>query len=139
MPNRTPRSEWGRLFNFAGGGLVHFELFPITMSHTSGLLGQSQPAADTWTTLYTCPSAVSLEDALLLVANLGPDVDQLSIAATADGSAVDDSQTIYPTIPINPADTFAAAAGLRLQATGKLYVKSLLGQCVFSLFAQEVA
>lgn len=24
---RTPRSEWGALFNFAGGGLVHMELF----------------------------------------------------------------------------------------------------------------
>lgn len=29
MANRTPVSEWGRLFNFAGGGLVHMELFPF--------------------------------------------------------------------------------------------------------------
>lgn len=29
MPNRTPPSQWGNLFNFAGGGLVHFNLFPI--------------------------------------------------------------------------------------------------------------
>lgn len=29
MANRTPVSEWGRLFNFAGGGLVHMELFEL--------------------------------------------------------------------------------------------------------------
>lgn len=29
MANRTPQSEWGRLFNFAGGGLVHLELFEV--------------------------------------------------------------------------------------------------------------
>lgn len=29
MANRTPPSEWGILFNFAGGGLVHMNLFPI--------------------------------------------------------------------------------------------------------------
>lgn len=30
MP-RTPRSEWGNLFNFAGGGLVHVELFALLL------------------------------------------------------------------------------------------------------------
>jgi hypothetical protein len=28
MP-RTPASQWGILFNFAGGGLVHMETFPM--------------------------------------------------------------------------------------------------------------
>lgn len=28
MPNRTPPSEWGRLFNFAGHGFIHLEVFP---------------------------------------------------------------------------------------------------------------
>ena len=27
MPRTSP-SQWGGLFNFLGGGLVHFELFP---------------------------------------------------------------------------------------------------------------
>lgn len=29
MANRTPPSQWGNLFNFAGGGLVHNELFAL--------------------------------------------------------------------------------------------------------------
>jgi hypothetical protein len=29
MPNRTPERDWGRLFNFAGGGIVHNELFAL--------------------------------------------------------------------------------------------------------------
>jgi hypothetical protein len=28
MANRTPKSAWAALFNFAGGGLLHMELFP---------------------------------------------------------------------------------------------------------------
>jgi hypothetical protein len=34
MPNRTPASEWGRLFNFAGGGLIHLELYEVLLVST---------------------------------------------------------------------------------------------------------
>jgi hypothetical protein len=32
MANRTPQSEWGALFNFAGGGLLHMQVFPIVVT-----------------------------------------------------------------------------------------------------------
>lgn len=35
MP-RTPPAEWGNLFNFAGGGLIHIELFSFTLIMAQG-------------------------------------------------------------------------------------------------------
>src|SRR5262245_9977265 len=31
MPHRTTPAQWAQLFNFAGGGLVHMELFPLLL------------------------------------------------------------------------------------------------------------
>ena len=136
MP-RTPQSQWGHLFNFAGGGLIHMELFALAMATTQGIKAQDQPTAATWTELYEAPAATTLTNAVILCANLGPDIDLLSIAMSQAGAAQADDQIIYPAVPINPSDCFATIDNIRLAAGGKIYVKSLNGTTVFTLFGDE--
>lgn len=59
---RTPVSEWGRLFNFAGGGLIHLELFPVfAMSANNPTLFESIAAYLTLSgTIAARPSAANV-------------------------------------------------------------------------------
>lgn len=140
MP-RTPRNEWGLLFNPFGFGVVHMEIFyPLTppMADTYKILGQSQPTADTWTDLYTVPPTTRLRAAALYCCNLGPDIDKISVALAPAGATQDVTQQLYDLLPLNVHDTFQIDGAIYLATTDVVRVKSLNGDVVFNLVGIEV-
>ena len=102
------------------------------------VLGQSNPAANTMTTLYTVPSANSAVVSTLAICNQGAANATISVAVCQANTAVTATQYIVKDSLAVLQDTAFLTLGITLAATDTLRVSANTANVSFSAFGSEV-
>lgn len=100
------------------------------------VLGQSYPAANTLTDVYT-PSGVTATVSSVVVCNQGRDKATFRIAVAVAGAADTPKQYLYYDVKVLPGDTFTATIGVTLASTDVIRAYSSNGQMSFNVFGLE--
>jgi hypothetical protein len=107
------------------------------MATTYKVLGQSNPAATTLTTLYTVPASTSAVCSTLAICNQG--VSTLyRVAIRPAGASISAQQYIVFDATINSLDTMFLTIGTTLATTDVVSVYAGTATVSFNLFGSEV-
>lgn len=109
------------------------------MTDALKVLGQSYPAAQTLTTLYTVPASTQATASSIVVCNQQPTLAKFRVSIAPSGAADASSQYLYYDQWLQPNDTFIATIGITLGATDVVRAYSSSGTISFSLFGVEVS
>lgn len=101
------------------------------------VLGQSNPAATTATTLYTVPSAKQAVVSTLVVANLAATAATFRVAVRVAGATLANSQYIAYDVTVGASDSTALTLGITMAATDVLTVYASSANLTFSAFGDE--
>lgn len=109
------------------------------MATTYKVLGQSNPAATTLTTLYTVPASTQTVVSTITVANQAATAATYRIAVRVAGAAITASQYIAydVSLPANASDTLTL--GITVGATDVISVYASSATMSFSAFGSEIA
>lgn len=102
------------------------------------VLGQSNPSANTLTTLYTVPSATNTVCSTLTVCNLGASTTY-RVAVRPSGNAIANSHYVVYDSAISSSDSVFLTLGVSLQATDVVSVYAATGNVAFNLYGSEIA
>ena len=108
------------------------------MATSYKVLGQSNPAAITVTTLYTSPSVTSAVCSTLVIANLGVSTT-FRVAIRPAGATLANQHYIAYDTPVNQYDTMFLTLGITLATTDVVSVYAGTATVAFSLFGSEIA
>jgi glucose-6-phosphate dehydrogenase assembly protein OpcA len=103
------------------------------------VLGQSNPAATTATTLYTVPSATQAVVSTIAVANTGGTSATFRIAIRVAGATLATSQYIAYDTAITANNSTMLTLGVSLGTTDVITVYSSNTNLVFSAFGTEIS
>jgi glucose-6-phosphate dehydrogenase assembly protein OpcA len=109
------------------------------MATTYKVLGQSNPAATTLTSLYTVPSATNAVVSSIVIANLDSASATFRIAVRPAGASIANSQYIAYNITVGASDSTVLTLGLTLAATDVLSVYASTTTVTFSAYGSEIA
>ena len=102
------------------------------------VLGQSNPAATTLTTLYTVPAATSAIASTLAVANLSASAITFRVAIRPAGATVANQHYIAFDAAVAANDSVFLTLGVSLAATDVVSVFASSANAAFSLFGAEI-
>lgn len=108
------------------------------MATTYKVLGQSNPAATTATTLYTVPAATSAVCSTIVIASLGVSTT-FRIAVRPAGATLANQHYIIYDAPVNQYDAVYLTLGITLGATDVVTVYAGNANVAFSLYGSEIA
>ena len=109
------------------------------MPTTYKVLGQSNPAATTATTLYTVPSATQAVVSTIVVANLTATAATFRIAVRIAGATLANSQYVAYDITVGASDSTTITLGLTLGAADVITVYASTANLTFSAFGSEIS
>jgi glucose-6-phosphate dehydrogenase assembly protein OpcA len=109
------------------------------MATTYKVLGQSNPAATTLTSLYTVPAATQSVISSISVANLTATAATFRIAVRPAGASISNQHYIGYDITVGASDTTIITVGITMGATDVLSVYASTANLVFQAFGSEVA
>jgi glucose-6-phosphate dehydrogenase assembly protein OpcA len=109
------------------------------MATTYKVLGQSNPAATTLTSLYTVPSATQAVISSISVANLTATAATFRIAVRPAGASISNQHYLGYDITVGASDTTIITVGVTMAATDVLSVYASTANLVFQAFGSEVA
>lgn len=109
------------------------------MATTFKVLGQSNPAGNTATTLYTVPSSTSTVVSSINVCNLDVSNATFRIAVRPAGASLANTHYVCYNAPVPGYDTVSLSLGLTLATTDVLTVYGSTSNITFSAFGSEVA
>jgi glucose-6-phosphate dehydrogenase assembly protein OpcA len=109
------------------------------MPTTYKVLGQSNPAATTLTTLYTVPSATAAVVSSIVIANLTASAATFRIAIRPDGASITNSQYIAYDITVGASDSTVLTLGLTLDAADVISVYASTTSLTFSAYGSEIS
>ena len=101
------------------------------------VLGQSNPAATTATTLYTVPSAKSAVISTLVIANLTSTAATYRIAVRPAGATLANSHYVAYDITVGASDSTALTLGITLATTDVVTVYASTANLTFTAFGDE--
>jgi hypothetical protein len=101
------------------------------------VLGQSAPAANTLTTLYTVPSSTTTVCSTLVIANRGVST-LFRIAIRPAGASIANSQYIAFDTVVSQYDSIFLTLGISLATTDVVSVQAGTADVSFSLFGAEI-
>lgn len=101
------------------------------------VLGQSNPAATTLTTLYTVPAATETVVSSIIIANLAASAATFRIAIRPNGAAIANSQYIAYDVTVGASDSTALTLGVTLDAADVISVYASTANVTFSAFGSE--
>lgn len=107
------------------------------MPQAHKVLGQSNPAATTLTTLYTVPASTQAIASTLSVANLGVSTT-FRVAVRPAGATIANQHYIVYDASVNANDSVYLTLGISLAATDVVSVYAGTASLAFSLFGVEV-
>jgi hypothetical protein len=107
------------------------------MATTYKVLGQSAPAANTDTTLYTVPAATSTVASTLSVCNRGVSTTFRIAVRPAGASIVNQHYLVFDNV-ISAGDSIFLTIGVTLAATDVVTVRAGTADTSFSLFGSEL-
>lgn len=102
------------------------------------VLGQSNPAATTATTLYTVPSATSTVVSTITVANIGVS-GTYRIAVRPAGATLANQHYVVYEASLNSNDSLTFTLGLTLAATDVVTVYASTANFAFGLYGSEIS
>lgn len=100
-------------------------------------LGQSAPAANTDTVLYTNTSGLQLTGMIITCCNHGGVDDTIHIYQDDDGSVHTDATSLYFDYPVALGSTVRLAIGPMATTSGTVSVNSVLAHVTFTLHGTE--
>lgn len=103
------------------------------------VLGQSNPAATTATTLYTVPSATSTVVSTISVSNLAATSATFRIAVRPAGAVLANQHYLAYDVPIAGNDSTAITIGVTLATTDVVTVYASTANLAFSAFGSEIS
>lgn len=106
------------------------------MAEAYSVLGQSNPAATTLTTLYTCPASTQTIISTVTVANRST-ATSFRIAVRPAGAAISNEHYIAYDVAIGANEAIALTLGITLEATDVLSVYATLATLSFNAFGVE--
>ncbi len=109
------------------------------MADVVKVLGQSNPAATTLTTLYTVPASTETVVSTLVVANRTGSTKSARVSIAPGGAADSLEQYIYYDVKVLKNDSILATLGLSLAATDVVRVETDAVGVSFSLFGVEIS
>jgi glucose-6-phosphate dehydrogenase assembly protein OpcA len=109
------------------------------MATTYKVLGQSNPAATTATTLYTVPAGTQAVVSTIVIANLATASATFRIAVRPNGAALANSQYIAYDVTVGGSDSTALTLGVTLNATDIVTVYASTATVTFTAFGSEIA
>ena len=109
------------------------------MATTYKVLGQSNPAATTATTLYTVPSATEAVVSTIVIANLTATAATFRIAVRPNGATLANSQYIAYDITVGASDSTALTLGVTLDAADIITVYASTANLTFTAFGSEIS
>jgi len=109
------------------------------MATTYKVLGQSNPAATTLTTLYTVPSATEAVVSTISVANISASAITYRIAIRPNGASIANSQYLAYDVSLAANSTTAYTLGITLDAADVISVYASDTNAVFQAFGSEIA
>lgn len=107
------------------------------MANTYKVLGQSNPAATTLTTLYTVPTATSAVCSTLTACNIGVSTN-IRIAVQPAGASIANQHYIVYDNYVNAGDTLFLTLGISLATTDVVSVYAGTANVSFGLFGTEL-
>lgn len=108
------------------------------MATTYKVLGQSNPAATTDTTLYTVPAATETVVSTITVANLGT-TGTFRVAVRPAGASIANQHYVVYDATLNANDSITLTLGITLQATDVITVRASNTSFAFQAFGSEIA
>ena len=108
------------------------------MATTYKVLGQSNPAATTDTTLYTVPAATETVVSTITVANLGI-TGTFRVAVRPAGAAIANQHFVVYDATLNANDSITLTLGITLEATDVITVRASNTSFAFQAFGSEIA
>ncbi len=103
------------------------------------VLGQSNPAATTATTLYTVPSATSTVVSTITVCNIGTTVGTFRIAIRPAGATLANQHYLAYDATLNGLDMMTFTLGVTLATTDVITVYGSSANFAFSVFGSEIS
>ena len=108
------------------------------MAITYKVLGQSNPAANTNTTLYTVPSSTSAVCSTIVICNQAASAATFRIAVRPAGAAIATQQYISYDTNVNANDSITMTIGITLATTDVITVRANTTTVSFNLFGSEI-
>lgn len=108
------------------------------MPQTHKVLGQSNPAATTLTTLYTVPASTQTIASTIVVANLAATAATFRIAVRPAGAAIANQHYIAYDSAVAGNDSVILTLGLTVGATDVVSVYASTANVAFSMYGVEV-
>jgi glucose-6-phosphate dehydrogenase assembly protein OpcA len=109
------------------------------MATTYKVLGQSNPAATTLTTLYTVPSATAAVVSSIVVANLTGVAATFRIAVRPAGASIADEHYVGYDITVGASDSTVLTMGITMAATDVLSVYGSTADITFQAYGSEIS
>lgn len=109
------------------------------MPTTYKVLGQSNPAATTATTLYTVPSSTSTVVSSISICNLASSSATYRIAVRPAGAALANQHYLAYDVTVGASDTTIITVGLTLATTDVITVYSSTANLSFAAFGSEIS
>lgn len=103
------------------------------------VLGQSNPAATTATTLYTVPASTQTVVSTVVIANLAASAATFRIACRVNGATLANSQYVAYDITVGASDSTALTLGLTLGAADVITVYASTANLTFTAFGSEIS
>jgi len=103
------------------------------------VLGQSNPAATTNTSLYTVPAATSAVVSTITVANLGASAGTFRVAIRPAGEAIANKHYIAYDTTIASVDTLTLTLGITLATTDVITVYASSATMSFNAYGSEIS
>lgn len=103
------------------------------------VLGQSNPAATTATTLYTVPASTQAVVSTIVVANLANTSATFRIACRVNGATLANSQYIAYDVSVGANDSTALTLGVTLGAADVITVYASTANLTFTAFGSEIS
>lgn len=103
------------------------------------VLGQSNPAATTATTLYTVPAATQAVVSTIVIANLAATSATFRIACRVNGAALANSQYVAYDVSVGANDSTALTLGVTLGAADVITVRASTANLTFTAFGSEIS
>lgn len=109
------------------------------MPQTHTVLGQSNPAATTLTTLYTVPSATQAVVSTITICNQAATAGTYRVAVRPAGASITAAHYLVWDATVGAGDSVFLTIGLSLSATDVVSVYASSASQSFSLFGVEIS
>jgi glucose-6-phosphate dehydrogenase assembly protein OpcA len=103
------------------------------------VLGQSNPAATTATTLYTVPASTQAVISTLVVCNQASTAATFRLAVRVGGAALAASQYLAYDVTVGAADATALTLGITVNATDIVTIYGSSATLSFTAFGSEIS